>query len=122
PCGRLQCDILQSLDMPAVLIGDGRLGGISATITAYESLRARGYDVPIIAICDGSLDNANAVQVALDHAKAPTSVVRFPELPAADDPGMFDDSVRRVTTWCSIPEAQAAFRKVLNLLKEHAKA
>ncbi|KAL3503059.1 hypothetical protein ACH5RR_037508, partial [Cinchona calisaya] len=31
--------------LPAILVGDGRLGGISGTISAYESLKLRGYDV-----------------------------------------------------------------------------
>jgi dethiobiotin synthetase len=42
PCGRLQHDILRPLRLPGVLVGDGRLGGISATITALESLLLRG--------------------------------------------------------------------------------
>lgn len=33
------------LRLPSVLIGDSRLGGISQTISAFESLRIRGYDV-----------------------------------------------------------------------------
>jgi hypothetical protein len=32
----LQCDILRPGRLPAVLVGDGRLGGISATIAAVE--------------------------------------------------------------------------------------
>ena len=34
--GRLQCDMLRPGRLPAVLVGDGRLGGISATIAAVE--------------------------------------------------------------------------------------
>lgn len=33
------------LRLPCVLIGDSRLGGISQTISAFESLRIRGYDI-----------------------------------------------------------------------------
>ncbi|KAL5098802.1 hypothetical protein RYX36_003129 [Vicia faba] len=32
----------------AVLVGDGRLGVISGTISTYESLKLRGYDVVVI--------------------------------------------------------------------------
>lgn len=35
-CCNLQCDILRPGRLPAVLVGDGRLGGISATIAALE--------------------------------------------------------------------------------------
>ncbi|KAG8167173.1 hypothetical protein KVR01_002862 [Diaporthe batatas] len=45
PSGTSQADLYRPLRLPAILVGDHRLGGISATITAYESLRLRGYDV-----------------------------------------------------------------------------
>lgn len=43
--------------MPAVLVGDGRLGGISGTVSAYESLRLRGYDVVAIVLENRGLAN-----------------------------------------------------------------
>jgi len=43
--------------IPAVLVGDGRLGGISGTISAYESLTLRGYDVVAVAFEDHGLLN-----------------------------------------------------------------
>jgi dethiobiotin synthetase/adenosylmethionine--8-amino-7-oxononanoate aminotransferase len=36
------------LRLPVVLVGDSRLGGISQTISAFESLRMRGYDVEAV--------------------------------------------------------------------------
>lgn len=36
--------------MPAFLVGDSRLGGIGSTISAWESLHVRGYDVQSIAL------------------------------------------------------------------------
>ncbi len=36
------------LRCPVILIGDSKLGGISLTISAFESLRLRGYDVEMI--------------------------------------------------------------------------
>jgi dethiobiotin synthetase/adenosylmethionine--8-amino-7-oxononanoate aminotransferase len=36
------------LRLPVVLVGDSKLGGISQTISAYESLRMRGYDVEAV--------------------------------------------------------------------------
>ena len=36
PSGALQCDVLSALRLPGVLVGDGRLGGISASICAAE--------------------------------------------------------------------------------------
>ncbi|KAG5962450.1 hypothetical protein E4U58_003855, partial [Claviceps cyperi] len=48
PSGHTQADLYISLRAPALLIGDSRLGGISQTIAAYESLRIRGYDVEAV--------------------------------------------------------------------------
>ena len=45
PSGTTQADLYIPLRAPTVLIGDSRLGGISQTISAFESLRLRGYDV-----------------------------------------------------------------------------
>lgn len=43
--------------LPAILVGDGRLGGISGTISAYESLKLRGYDVAAVIFEDHGLVN-----------------------------------------------------------------
>lgn len=46
PSGSLQCDILSPLSLTAVLVADGRLGGISASICAAEvraSLHIRSW-------------------------------------------------------------------------------
>ncbi|KAL3529061.1 hypothetical protein ACH5RR_008383 [Cinchona calisaya] len=43
--------------LPAILVGDGRLGGISGTISAYESLKLRGYDVVAVVFEDHGLVN-----------------------------------------------------------------
>ncbi|KAL6862212.1 PLP-dependent transferase [Trichoderma novae-zelandiae] len=45
PSGTTQADLYAPLRLPVVLVGDSRLGGISQTISAFESLRMRGYDV-----------------------------------------------------------------------------
>lgn len=43
--GSTQVDAYRPLFFPTILIGDSRLGGISSTISAYESLLLRGYIV-----------------------------------------------------------------------------
>ncbi|KAF3044061.1 hypothetical protein E8E12_008573 [Didymella heteroderae] len=55
PSGTPQADIYRSLRLPVVLVGDHKLGGIAATISAAESLKMRGYDVDaVICFDDGS--------------------------------------------------------------------
>ena len=48
PSGTLQADAYRPFRFPTVLVGDSRLGGISSTISAYESLNSRGYDVDAV--------------------------------------------------------------------------
>nr|XP_043630610.1 bifunctional dethiobiotin synthetase/7,8-diamino-pelargonic acid aminotransferase, mitochondrial [Erigeron canadensis] len=55
--GSLQCDLYRPFRLPSILVGDGKLGGISATISAYESLTIRGYDVVAIVLEDHGLEN-----------------------------------------------------------------
>ncbi|TGO90447.1 hypothetical protein BPOR_0064g00100 [Botrytis porri] len=50
PSGTSQVDALRPLRMPVFLVGDPRLGGISATISAWESLHLRGYDIDSVLI------------------------------------------------------------------------
>ncbi|KAJ7757468.1 onanonoxo-7-onima-8-eninoihtemlysoneda [Mycena metata] len=46
--GVTQLESYRPLFLPTILIGDSRLGGISATISAYESLLLRGYIIDAI--------------------------------------------------------------------------
>ncbi|RMZ69870.1 acetylornithine aminotransferase [Pyrenophora seminiperda CCB06] len=48
PSGTPQADILRPLRLPSILVGDHRLGGISSTISAAESLIMRGYDIDAV--------------------------------------------------------------------------
>ncbi|GKE04394.1 bifunctional dethiobiotin synthetase/7,8-diamino-pelargonic acid aminotransferase, mitochondrial, partial [Tanacetum coccineum] len=61
--GSLQCDLYRPFRLPSVLVGDGRLGGISGTISAYESLIIRGYDVVAIVLEDHGLANEVPLRV-----------------------------------------------------------
>ncbi|KAK4174799.1 putative Adenosylmethionine-8-amino-7-oxononanoate aminotransferase [Triangularia setosa] len=48
PSGTTQADLYRPLRLPAILIGDAKLGGIAQTISAFESLKLRGYDVELV--------------------------------------------------------------------------
>ncbi|KAI1504477.1 bifunctional dethiobiotin synthetase/adenosylmethionine-8-amino-7-oxononanoate aminotransferase [Biscogniauxia marginata] len=50
PSGTSQADLYAPLRIPVVLIGDSKLGGISQTIAAFESLRLRGYNIETVLI------------------------------------------------------------------------
>ncbi|CZT06973.1 related to acetylornithine aminotransferase [Rhynchosporium graminicola] len=48
PSGSSQADLFRPLRLPVCLVADYRLGGISASISAFESLHIRGYDLNLI--------------------------------------------------------------------------
>ncbi|KAJ8132290.1 hypothetical protein O1611_g1334 [Lasiodiplodia mahajangana] len=59
PSGTTQADLYAALRCPVILVGDWKLGGISSTISAFESLRIRGYDVESIVVFeDASYGNS----------------------------------------------------------------
>lgn len=67
----LQADLYRPLRLPIILIGDGRPGGISSTITALESLRSRGYTIHAIVFIDQSnsrkFTNATVIESILNN-------------------------------------------------------
>ncbi|KEF52000.1 uncharacterized protein A1O9_11990 [Exophiala aquamarina CBS 119918] len=52
PSGAVQADVYRPLRLPALLVGDSKLGGIGTTISAFESLHVRGYDVDSVIVFD----------------------------------------------------------------------
>ncbi|KAI0505588.1 bifunctional dethiobiotin synthetase/adenosylmethionine-8-amino-7-oxononanoate aminotransferase [Xylaria bambusicola] len=50
PSGTPQADLYAALRCPVVLVGDWKLGGISSTLSAFECLKIRGYDVESIVL------------------------------------------------------------------------
>ncbi|CAJ1920833.1 unnamed protein product [Cylindrotheca closterium] len=80
-----QADLYQTFSdsMSAVLIGDGRLGGISATLTALESLLIRGYNVSGVIVIEKGYENQKAIQEyasrEVDGRTATSTIFRYPE-------------------------------------------
>eukprot|EP00002_Diphylleia_rotans_P030850 TRINITY_DN6383_c0_g1_i2.p2 TRINITY_DN6383_c0_g1~~TRINITY_DN6383_c0_g1_i2.p2 ORF type:complete len:361 (+),score=78.65 TRINITY_DN6383_c0_g1_i2:50-1132(+) len=64
-----QADLYRPLRYPVILVADPKLGGISVTLTAYESLVLRGYDVACILTMDGEYVNQDAL---VDYMKRNT--------------------------------------------------
>lgn len=78
PSGTLQCDLYRPFRLPGVLVGDGRLGGISGTVSAYETLKLRGYDIVAIVLEDHGLANELAL---LSYLKNRVPVIVLPPIP-----------------------------------------
>ena len=50
PTGSSQADLYRLLRLPIFLVADAKLGGISSTISAFESLYVRGYDLDSVLV------------------------------------------------------------------------
>ena len=50
PSGSSQADLYRPLRLPVLLVADHRLGGISSSISAFESLHIRGYDLNTVLV------------------------------------------------------------------------
>ncbi|KAG8651802.1 hypothetical protein MANES_06G023800v8 [Manihot esculenta] len=78
PSGTLQCDMYRPFRFPGVLVGDGRLGGISGTISAYESLKLRGYDIVAVVFEDHGLVNEMPL---ISYLRNRVPVILLPPIP-----------------------------------------
>lgn len=87
PSGSLQADVYRPLRLPALLLGDATLGGVSVTLAAYEALRIRGYDVSAIVFFEqegSELENEATVENVVQ--KDGTSVFQAPRIPPMEVP------------------------------------
>ncbi|KAG7021738.1 Bifunctional dethiobiotin synthetase/7,8-diamino-pelargonic acid aminotransferase, mitochondrial, partial [Cucurbita argyrosperma subsp. argyrosperma] len=119
PSGSLQCDLYRPFRLPCLLVGDGQLGGISGTISAYETLKLRGYDVAAIIFADNGL--ANEVPLS-SHLRNRVPVLVLPPIPAdiTDDLMDWFDTSRNV--FDSLKEILlSAHSKKINNLREMPK-
>lgn len=89
PDGTAQADLFAALaadcDLRVLLVGDGKLGGISTTLTAYEALRARGFSVGAVAMIEdlaAGLGNSEYVRTAVNRVDSNAAFCGFPGLPA----------------------------------------
>lgn len=75
--------------MPTILVASPHLGGISTTISAYESLRIRGYDVEAL-LCfeDNHYENWRYFEAWSAERGIPLGVMRLP--PVSDKDRMTD--------------------------------
>lgn len=81
PNGSLQADLYRPLRLPAILVADSRLGGISSTISAYESLFVRGYDVEAIVVFEDEYYRNHEFLSEFAHPKN-VPVLALPKPPA----------------------------------------
>ncbi|KAF9584062.1 hypothetical protein BGW38_007708 [Lunasporangiospora selenospora] len=67
--GTLQSRFYRPLRLPTVLIGDSILGGISTSLTSYETLHQYGYDVPALLLFHNKSKNHEFLERHLAKAE-----------------------------------------------------
>ena len=109
PNHTFQADIYAPLSLPCVLVGDSKLGGISATICAYEALVSRKQPPKAILFIgsEGLHSNASAVQKALPDVP----VISVPCTPPEEEP---------LTSWLAQPQVSQGISALLDAEQEHA--
>ncbi|CAJ1329718.1 unnamed protein product, partial [Effrenium voratum] len=109
PSHALQADIYAPLKLRCVLVGDARLGGISATLCAFEALRSRGQTPELVLFCGGDsggdYGNEAAVRRALNES---VKVASLPAVPATGP----------LTEWMEREEVASAMRDILTAKTE----
>ncbi|KAK7748526.1 hypothetical protein SLS53_000546 [Cytospora paraplurivora] len=91
PSGTSQVDLYRPLRIPAILIADHKPGGISATISAFESLRMRGYDVESVLLF--KTESQNEVHLTSYFEKFGIPCVAVPHPPVRDEDPRKDKSM-----------------------------
>jgi dethiobiotin synthetase/adenosylmethionine--8-amino-7-oxononanoate aminotransferase len=73
PSGSTQADLYRPLRLPVILVGDHKLGGIATTISAFESLRLRGYDLEALVLFqDAQYQNFDYLRDYFSKYRLPT--------------------------------------------------
>jgi len=86
PSGTVQADLYRPLRLPVVLVGDAKLGGIATTISAFESLHLRGYDVQSVLLFDvARWGNADYLSDYLSQHNVTTFPIPAPPERHSDD-------------------------------------
>ncbi|KAL6157986.1 hypothetical protein ACJBU6_03795 [Exserohilum turcicum] len=81
PSGTPQADIFRPLRIPSILVADHRLGGISSTISAAESLIVRGYDIDAVVCFNDHSKYENAQYLEEYFSKSGISAFTLPWIP-----------------------------------------
>ncbi|KAG5913328.1 hypothetical protein E4U42_001276, partial [Claviceps africana] len=94
---KTQADLYIPLRAPALLVGDARLGGISQTIAAFESLRIRGYDVEAVLLFRNARyeNDRFLAEYLMKNHRVPVSSVAAPPTRAENDAQRDEEAMRR---------------------------
>ncbi|QRV89826.1 aminotransferase class-III protein [Ceratobasidium sp. AG-Ba] len=118
--GTLQSDAYRPLRLPTILIADSRLGGISSTISAYESLHLRGYDIDLV-LC--MLDPTSSKAYLNHEYLAPWFAEKgialcSPSPPPIRAPSQAQDQANMDSYYSAISDGEGEMRRAEQILAE----
>ncbi|PYI10712.1 putative bifunctional diaminopelargonate synthase [Aspergillus sclerotiicarbonarius CBS 121057] len=117
PNGNSQADLYRPLRLPILLIADSRLGGISSSVSAYESLVLRGYDVhSVLLFRDDYYQNHEYLRSYFQKKSIP--LVPLPQPPARPPSHDADSLARDEEAMATYYERVARGTDVGGLLEE----
>ncbi|KAI1420078.1 bifunctional dethiobiotin synthetase/adenosylmethionine-8-amino-7-oxononanoate aminotransferase [Xylaria sp. FL1777] len=120
PSGTTQADMYAALRCPVLLVGDWKLGGISSTISAFESLKIRGYDVESIAVFeDATYGNSDYLK---DYFKKQYGlpVIALPMPPTPDNASSKNKDVESMLDYYQqVSQAEAVRDTLIHLNNRH---
>lgn len=119
PSGTPQADLYTPLRAPVILVGDSKLGGISQTIAAYESLKIRGHDVEtVLLFSDSQYENHRYLEEYFAK-HAGITVETVPEPPTrVEDPRA---ETEQMTSYYENLTSEESITKVLHTLDQRSK-
>ncbi|KAH8805322.1 hypothetical protein F5884DRAFT_679409 [Xylogone sp. PMI_703] len=119
PAGSSQADAYRPLRLPIVLVADHRLGGISSSISAFESLHVRGYDIDAVLIfVDEQYQNHDYLGKYFGKLKIPVSPFPQPPLRDSDENNDFEKMSQYYETVYKLPGTADL---IATLSKKHEK-
>lgn len=111
--GTSQVDFYRPLRLPTLLVGDCNLGGITTTLSSFESLYIRGYDIPLIVFFNQPTYK-NHVLIGKRVKKFGTEVVTIPMPPERlTDPVLDEESMSKY--YCQLDVHMTSVIETLNL-------
>ena len=114
PSGTVQADLYRPLRLPSLLVGDSKLGGIATTISAYESLYVRGYDVDeVILLDDPAWGNFEYLREHFQKHNVETHPLPLPP-PRLEDPKSDSEQMSDYYAQCSESPVVTNLLDILN--------
>jgi len=121
PSGTLQADLYRPMRLPAVLVGDHRLGGIGSTISAAESLIMRGYDIDAVICFDDQSKYENAPYLSEYFEKMDIPAFTLPWIPQMEGISEKEEADRMTAYYQTNSRGRHLYQVADRLIETHTR-